>query len=33
MTTVTTMIPQAHASAVATGEREADAARRLYDAA
>jgi hypothetical protein len=32
MTTVTTMTPQAPTGVTATDEREADAARRLYDA-
>jgi hypothetical protein len=32
MTTVTAMTPQAPTGAAATDEREADAARRLYDA-
>jgi hypothetical protein len=32
MTTVTTMTPQAPTSVAAMDEREADAARRLYDA-
>jgi len=32
MTTVTTMTPQAPTGVAAAGEREADAAHRLYDA-